>query len=384
MGRPDLRTVRPDFANLSRASTSAFIAREEAKLAKQKPLTKRRVRAGRGSQGVFFRTEGRRSFQQRQGIRNAQNNTVRRNISQARSRLKTLDRKEKTSVFEIEKGRTETFLSPEQRTRIGARAAAIAAARRKGGRRGARLVTSLSRTAARRGRKVTTTVVVKKTRTIKGRSCTARPNQDVGLLTRDEAACEINSKRLDKRKPTQIGGRRIRKRQGGVKLNEREARLLIRAAQGTRTSRRVGRGRRARTVTSFRGGRSDDLLGFSSGLLSQAKAGLGVLDFLKAPSNFDTEVKRVGGRSSGSIVTIRRLKPNIRKNQNLIKSRGNFLLSGGTNAEFDTILHADITNRQSGRAAAARVSSGSRRGTTILNKASVDPFFRGSRRGLLL
>ncbi len=350
MGRPDLRTRAPDFANFSRAQSNAFIASQTAVLAKQKPLTKRRVRAGRGSQGVFFRTEGRRSFQQRQGIRNAQNQTVQRRISQARSRLKTLDRKEKVTNLVLEKGRTETFLSPEQRTRIGARAAAIAAARRKGGRRGARLVTSLSRTAARRGRKVTTTVVTKKTRTIAGKSCNARLAQDVGSLTTSEAVCELDSKRLDKRRPTTIGGRRIKARQGGIKLNEREARLVLKSR-----------------------GRSREVRGFSSALVSQASSGLRILDFLKAPSSFDFETKRVGGRSSGSIVTIKRLKPNIRKHQNVIRSRGAFILSGGTSREFDAILTGDINNRQSAR---GRVSSVSR-GSVRLNQSSVDPFFGG-------
>ncbi len=354
MGRPDLRKPRVEFGSLSRASTLAIIAQKRKEIAAFKPLTRRKVRAGRGSQGVFFRREGNRSFNQRRGIDNAQKNRTRKTLSSGLARIKKLDFNEKKVTRITREAREDRSFTP------GASAAALARAKRRG------QTTTVKRTAARRGRGKE--VITK----IAAVSCTTRPNQSVSLLTRDEAACEFNSAKIQNRKRSTIGGRRIAARQGGIKLNEREARLLVKAAQGKRSSRRVGRGRRARTVTSFSGGRSDDLQGFSSGLLSQAKAGLSVLDFLKAPGNFETETLRVGSRSSGEIVKVRRLKKSVRQNVNVIRSRGSFLLSGGTNREFDAILTGDIRNRQSGRGAVQSVS----RGRVVLNRSKItDPFF---------
>lgn len=355
---PDTRTVRVDISGFNRAQTNAFIAQNQAKIKALPSQARKTIRVRNKSRGRTVwttRLEDRKTWSSRSGKIQNTRQKHQKDIRRANQRLSTITTKEKITGLG-----TADFIS----TSTVARGASARALRRAESRRQTAVV---KRTAARRGRTKEVKTVVK------GSRCNARLNQDVSALTSDEAVCELNQKsRFDERNPVIIGGRRIDGRKGGIKITEREARLIVKVERGKKSSRRVGRGRRARTVTSFSGGGrgTKEVFGFTSGLFGQAKAGLGILDFIKAPANNTREVKRIGGRSTGEIVTITRSKFKG-GTLNQMRSRANFLFSGGSNKEFDQILVGDIRNRQSARGAVKSVS----RGTVRLNKPTVDPFF---------
>lgn len=358
---PDTRTVRVNISGFDRAQTASFIAGKEKAIANLPSQARRTIRVRNKSRGRTVwttRLEDRKSWSSRSGKIANTREKHQKDIRRGNQRIAEITRKEKISPLGTADIQQETFVAR------GASARALERAKRRG------QTGVVTRTAARRGRQK------KVIKTIKGSRCNARLDQDVSALTADEAVCELNEKsRFDERTASLIGGRRINQRVGGIKINEREARLIVKVEQGKRSTRRVGKGRRARNVTTFSGGGrgTKEVFGFTQGLFGQAKAGLGVLDFIKAPANNVTTTSRIGGRSTGEIVQTTRSK--FRGSElNIMRSRANFLFSGGANNEFDAILSGDIANRQSGRGATRAVSGG----TVRLNKSVVDPFFSGS------
>ena len=331
----------PDFTTATRATASSQItALEKAFKLSQTQFPVRQGLAARRS-GRGGRLEAKSDFK----IRVARHSIAQRNrqkdIRAARLRISELNRKEKINKIVFEKEREERIFVG------GPSGQALARAKKRG------LGRVVSKTAARRGRGKT---VVKK---IAGRSCSARTSQDVGLLTAGEAACELESKNIGRR-GTPTGGalRGSQAKAGRVKINEREARLIVKlAAKPSRGKKRS----RSKVLEGFN---------ISTGVVDQARAGLAPLDILNSPGNFTSTTKRIGGRTTGRLVTTRRSKFDG-TSQNLLRNRSNFIFGGGTNRNFNILVSGDVQNRESGRRRVQSVS----RGRVVLNRtAPFDPF----------
>ena len=331
-------TRAPECSNATRASAQSSISSIE----KQIKATPRPVR--RSSRG---RLEAKSDFKLRIARFSILQKQRNRDLQQARFRIAELNKKEKVSTLLLEGAREERTMQFIP----GLTGQALARTKKRG------QIKLVEKTASRRGRKTGKTVTVVKK--IAGRSCSARTSQDVSLLSFGEASCELESKKISQRPFSTIVGvdPKSQPRQSTRKINEREARLIVKLAKK----------KKPRGKPSVLEG-----LGIGSKLVRQAQSGLAPLDVLNRPSNFIFETKKIGGRTTGRIVTTKRSRLDG-TSQNLLRNRANFIFGGGSNAEFNAITLRDVRNRKSG-AARRRVTAVSG-GRTILNRSrAFDPF----------